>query len=270
VSHLQERDSPLEIFSEAAQAQYAEAASEFSRYLNHKNFAAVKEYAMSRGLSEQDLADAKMGFCPPYHNHWFPLLRGRLIVPICDSYGRYIAFAGRRFEPLADMTHRALRELYRGDDTRIQERIQSWDGAKWINEVYKKKRHLYNLENAKSWIEKRGYAILMEGYMDVRVSASLQLPNACALCGTTVSEIHAQLLRRYTDRVALMLDGDAAGAKAIETGRKTLEAAGIQVLGIHLTPGKDPDEFVRAGNPKLIHQAIKSAFTGGHSDLDFD
>src|SRR5438105_7314962 len=116
--------------------------------------------------------------------------RNRLIVPICRDSGPVIAFGGRVMD--ADQ-----------------------GGPKYLNSpetpIYSKSRTLYGLNLTKAAIRKLGYAVLVEGYFDFAQVFQADAAPAVASCGTALTPQQAQLLRRFTTKVVLSFDPDAAG-----------------------------------------------------------
>ncbi len=149
---------------------------------------------------------------------WVPRFRQRLIFPIWDLKGRTVGFAGRIVEPGSS-------------------------AAKYVNspetEVFNKRRLLYAIHKAKSAIQKSGYALLMEGYMDVLLAHQFGFKEAVATMGTAVTTHHAQLLSRLTQKVILAMDNDAAGQAAMTNSYDTLKQYGFEISVLQLEE-KDP------------------------------
>lgn len=229
-------------------------AAEFARHLTL--MPDVMAYLAERGLDAEHVARFGLGFCPPYSSHWFPLLRGRVIVPIQDAHGQVVAFAGRKYEPMALFTERSFRDSYDHKPGEAQKRIDQWNRGKWINEPYQKSRHLFNLDRALASARERGYIVVVEGYMDALVLSANGLQNTVAVCGTRLSERHAALLARYCRRVIILLDGDSAGEDAQEHILPRLAQAGILPQVIMLPEGYDPDDFVLQGHKRVLYAAL--------------
>ena len=176
----------------------------------------------------------------------YDLFRNRLMVPICDSEGRVIAFGGRTL----------------GDDQ-----------VKYLNSpespIYHKSLHLFGFSNAKDSIKQKDAVIVVEGYFDVITCHQYGFGNAVATCGTALTEQQAKLLMRYTERkrVYLSFDADAAGVRAVDRGIEVLsaiaEGVGMELRVINIPGGKDPDECLRssADGPELFESAIQAAPT---------
>jgi DNA primase len=150
--------------------------------------------------------------------------RNRLMVPICRDSGSVIAFGGRQMDP-------------------------DQGGPKYLNSpdtpIYSKGRTLYGLNLTKSQIRSVGFAVLVEGYFDFAQVFQSQAAPAVASCGTALTPQQAQLLRRFTSKVVLSFDPDAAGLGAAVRSCELLVAEGFDVNVVVLDKGEDPDTFIR-------------------------
>lgn len=226
----------------------------------------MMQYVLDRGITIDQVRDNMVGFCPPYCRHWFPLLRGRITVTISDAHGRPVALAGRQYDPMRKATHRSFRESHR-DDAKSQLLIDKWEAGKWINEPYQKARHLFNLHRAKHFARKMGYIVCVEGYFDALVLENFGLPNTVALCGTRLTAFHAALLYRYTDRIIVLMDGDAAGENALQHIIPRCNESNIQCKVLSLPPKCDPDEFVLKRGHRL-HQICEQLLDSDYERID--
>ena len=150
--------------------------------------------------------------------------RERIIFTISDSEGRVVGFGGR---------------VLNDTDSR----------PKYLNSpetlVYKKGNILYGLNITKDSIRKSKEAFLVEGYFDLITVYQHGIKNIIATSGTALTEDHARILRRYTDTVTLVFDGDEAGRNASNRGGIVLLNGGVKVKVISLPNGNDPDNFIR-------------------------
>ena len=218
------------------------------------------EYLNSRGISQDIIDEANIGFCPPYFSHYLnkqiiisPLMKGRITVPIKDAYGKIIAFAGRKFEPIESNVELAFWNMYQNSPAEAQSRIDQWKRGKWINESFPKKFHLFNLYLAKKMMREKNYVFLVEGYFDSLTLNSFGLLNNVALCGTRLTDWHAAKLSRYCNTAVALLDGDEAGRKALEHMTSALEEVGMNLKIISLPDGYDPDTYLlKYGSKKII------------------
>lgn len=185
---------------------------------------ALLEKLMADGFSTQELiaaglikeADGKKGT-------WYDRFRNRLMFPIRDSAGRTVAFTGRALDPN--------------------------DQAKYLNspetDLYKKHELLFGMDKAKDAIRTRGFAILVEGQMDLLMLHQIGFQNTVALSGTALSKEHLALVKRYADNLMLALDADRAGLAAAQKSAIAALAAGMKVKAVKMPPGKDPADVAK-------------------------
>ncbi|MBI4486147.1 MAG: DNA primase, partial [Acidobacteria bacterium] len=164
--------------------------------------------------------------------------RHRLMVPIARDTGSIIAFGGRHME--ADQ-----------------------GGPKYLNSpetpIYSKARTLYGLNLTKQGIRKLGYAVLVEGYFDFAQVFQTDAAPVIASCGTALTPQQAQLLRRFTTKVVLSYDPDAAGQGAAARSCELLVAEGFDVNVVVLDKGEDPDTFIRHQGADRYRERLRSS-----------
>lgn len=244
---------PYILEQERLQAQNAVSQSLMQEYAD--NLLAIPEavdYIMKRGLTIEHAEKGEIGYCPPYFKSRSLLLRGRIVIPIKDVHGSIVALAGRIFEPARELALRAIWDAKSADPKKAQHSITMWQRAKWWNEPYPKRNHLYNLNLAKDSAQDLGYVVLVEGYFDSLVLTQSGIKNSAALCGSSLTPIHATKIKRYADHVIVMLDGDKAGESGVERMMPILEEAQITPHVFVLPEGCDPDEFV----PKISRKQL--------------
>lgn len=186
----------------------------------------VAKYLLQAGFKLADLEDAgltsqggKNGFFDKFHH--------RLVFPIIDYRGQVVAFGGR---------------------------IMGEGQPKYLNspetKYFHKSQNLYGLFQAAVAIRRDDEAVLMEGYMDVLTAHQFGVSNAVASLGTAFNIEHARLLKRYTTRILLVYDGDAAGLNAADKAIDILHENGFVVRLLVLPDNMDPDDFLkRYGKP---------------------
>jgi DNA primase len=149
--------------------------------------------------------------------------RHRLMIPICRDTGSVIAFGGRIID--ADQQ------------------------PKYLNSpetpIYSKSRTLYGLNLSKAAVRQGGFVVLVEGYFDFAQVYQAGFQAVVASCGTALTPQQAQQLRRFTGKVVLSFDPDAAGQGAAAKSCEMLVAEGFEVNVAVLPAGDDPDTFVR-------------------------
>jgi len=163
--------------------------------------------------------------------------RNRLIVPICRDTGSIIAFGGRAM-----------------DADQLPKYLNSPETA-----IYSKGRTLYGLNLTKAAVRKLGYAVLVEGYFDFAQVFQTEAAPVVASCGTALTPQQAQLLRRFTSKIVLSYDPDAAGEGAATRSCEVLVAEGFDVNVAVLNPGEDPDTFIRKQGPDRYRERLRSS-----------
>ncbi len=161
--------------------------------------------------------------------NWFFVFRGRLMIPICDLQGQVVAFTARQLE-----------ETPRDH--------ASWK-AKYINSpetpLFKKSKLLFNLDRARESVREAGRLVLVEGQLDALRSWERGLKEAIAPQGTSVTQDQVDRIKRYTDRLEVLLDSDEAGKRAALRLLPMAFAKRLEVQVMELPEGTDPDDFLR-------------------------
>jgi DNA primase len=163
-------------------------------------------------------------------------------------------FRGRLMFPIYDL---------RGDAVGFGARLLDGDGPKYLNSpetaIYQKSRLLYGLNWAKGDIVRSGRAVVVEGYTDVIAFHLAGDPVAVATCGTALGEDHLDLLRRFTERVVLAFDADAAGAGAALRGFEVAVPGDLDLRVALMPEGRDPADLVAAGRGDLLAKAVEES-----------
>jgi DNA primase len=169
---------------------------------------------------------------------FYDRFRGRLIFPICDTQGRVVAFGGR---------------------------ILDNGEPKYLNSpetlLYTKGLHLFGLNYSRDAIRKRGYAVLVEGYLDFILPFQFGVRNLVASLGTALTENQVRLLGRYAKRIIVNFDPDSAGVAATKRSLELLLAEGFKVNILTLPDNLDPDEFIKSRGPEGYLKAMKGSQT---------
>ena len=199
---------------------------------------ALIEALESRGVSEKQIIAAGLASKSKIDSGVYDRLRGRVIIPIADIFGRVVAFGGRI--------------------------LNSADNSpKYLNtpetEIFSKGRLLFGLDKANRAISAKNTAVVVEGYMDAISLANAGIENVVASLGTAFTAEHAKLLTRYARRVIFCYDSDEAGQRATVRALPIIQAAGAEVFVIVVPDGKDPDEFVRKHGREEFERLIENA-----------
>lgn len=170
---------------------------------------------------------------------YYDKFRNRLMIPIRDERGRFIAFGGRVL-----------------DDSK----------PKYINSpeniVYSKGRNLFGLNVAREGVHgplKR--LLIVEGYMDAISLYQRGITNVVASLGTALTDSQGRLLRRNTEQVILGYDADGAGQQAIIRGMEILKSMDIDIRILQISGAKDPDEYVLKFGPEKMLKAMDEAIS---------
>ena len=235
----------------------------------------VIEYLTKRGITQEIIEKYSLGLAPKAYSTFYKKyksdftdevlekagliiktregeyidrFRNRIIIPIQNEFGDYVAFGARAIEPEQQPKY-----------------LNSSDSL-----IYNKSKLLYGLYHAKDAIKKDDSVVLMEGYFDVISAQAHGIENAVASCGTSLTADHIKLLSRYTPsrRIYLSFDTDSAGQKATKRNAELIKEAFLglgnikqfdesylstsddkyscEIRVIAPPEGKDPDEFIRS------------------------
>ena len=196
-------------------------------------------YGRSLGFTDAELVAAGIVRRKEETGRCFDHFKGRLTFAIENEQGRVVGFSARSLEP------------------------KPLAGGKYINTpetpVFKKGNLLYALPLARRMMTERNLAILCEGQLDTIAFHRAGFECAVAPQGTGFTEGQARILRRYTNRVFLAFDADAAGQKAILRAVEILLPLSFDIRAIRIPGGKDPDELYANGGAEALAQAVDAA-----------
>ena len=195
------------------------------------------EYLVKTGLClarENNSLDQKSSLVDRY--------AGRVIFPWLNVSGKVVAFGGR----LLDARTKGVQQKY----------VNSPD-----SEIYHKERELYGLYQAKKMIAKEDRVYMVEGYTDVIAMHQCGIENVVANSGTALSIHQIKLLRRFTQNITLLYDGDEAGIHAAMRGTDMLLAEGMNIKVLLLPDGDDPDSFARKHSATEFKEYIEQNAT---------
>ena len=227
-----------------------------------------KQYFRSRGIRDDIIAKFNLGFALPKRDalataaqkagykaeflvktglcYGEDALRdryaGRVIFPWLNVSGKVVAFGGR----LLDSRTKGVQQKY----------VNSPD-----SEIYHKERELYGLYQAKKAIAKEDRVYMVEGYTDVIAMHQCGLENVVANSGTALSVHQIKLLRRFTQNITLLYDGDEAGIHAAMRGTDMLLAEGMNIKVLLLPDGDDPDSFSKKHSAQEFKDYIEKNAT---------
>lgn len=232
------------------------------RLLTGSDAGAARSYLRARGLTGDDVRTFRIGWAP---DGWDALATAG-IAPADDLDAAGLVFTNRRGRLQDAFRARIVFPIFTadGEPVALGGRILpgSDDPAKYKNStetpIYTKSRTLYGLNWAKGDIVRRGVAVVCEGYTDVIGFHRSGVPLAVATCGTAFTEDHVKLLKRYTSKVVLAFDADAAGQGAAERFYEWERAYDIEVAVARLPEGRDPGDLAQS-DPEALHTAVETA-----------
>ena len=200
---------------------------------DHKD--AFSVHAKKNGYSPDILL--KTGLSVGSDERLYDRFQGRVIFPIHNLTGKVVGFGGR---------------ILSSDKTK----------AKYLNspesEVYNKSKTLYGIFFAKNAIIKADNCLLVEGYTDVISMHQAGIENVVASSGTSLTVDQIKLIRRYTNNITILYDGDKAGINASLRGTDMILEEGMNVRVLLFPDGDDPDSFVRKNRSSDVENHIRN------------
>lgn len=242
--------------------------------LNTESGENALEYAHQRGLNDEIIKEFNLGYAPDEdillnylsqkdfkqdllrdsglfvvdrNGNFHDRFKGRLMFPINDISGQTIAFSGRLVQQRNDL-------------------------PKYLNspesKIFHKSTTLFNLNLAKTEINKQKAVILFEGFMDVIAAYSAGVSNAVASMGTSLTEEQLRILQRMAKKIYISYDGDSAGQKATNRAISLIQhVRGLQIGVVQMPDQLDPDEYLR----KFCGEKFKQIYDGPKETvIDFE
>ncbi len=194
------------------------------------------DFAVGKGYKVEFLE--KSGLTKVNEGRRFDFFRGRVMFPVHSISGKVLGFGGRTLKKEAKV-------------------------AKYFNSpetiLYKKSDILYGLFFSKNAIIKRDRCLLVEGYTDVISLHQSGIENVVASSGTSLTTGQINLIKRYTDNITILYDGDAAGIRASFRGIDLILEQGMNVRVVLFPDGDDPDSYAKKHSSSEVEEYISSA-----------
>ena len=198
----------------------------------------VMKYLLSKGYSKDLIFKAGLISKSSKNNKYYDKFRDRVIFPIFNVKGKIIAFGGRIIE-------------------------KNNNAPKYLNSpetvVFNKSKTLYGLNIARKNLRNNEKIILVEGYMDVVVLHKYGIKNVVAALGTSFTNEHAKIIKKYVNELIICFDSDSAGLKATYRAIKNVEGEIEKVKVIELEKGYDPDDFIKEKGRDAFDEKIRNA-----------
>jgi DNA primase len=224
---------------------------------------AVRDYLLARGLAPETIEAFHLGFAPPGWTRLLDHLRREGVSPedaekvgllVRNDYGLRDRFVDRVIFPILDLEGRPIAFGGRARGEAQPKYLNSPETPTFI-----KSKTLYGLDRARASIGRVGYAVAVEGYMDLIACHQAGFTQAIATLGTALTPEHVRILRRYASRLVLAYDGDAAGLRAALRAAPMFEEAGCDARVLRLPPGSDPDTFIASQGRQAFQGQIDAA-----------
>jgi len=192
------------------------------------------KHALEKGYKLEYLE--KVGLTKSKDDRYFDFFRGRVMFPIQSITGRVLGFGGRTL-----FTDKKIAKYFNSPESII----------------YNKSEILYGLFFAKGAIVKYDECLLCEGYTDVISMHQAGIENVVSSSGTSLTKEQVKLVKRYTQNLTILYDGDAAGIKASFRGIDLILEEGMNVKVVLFPDGEDPDSFSKKTSSTELEQYIK-------------
>ncbi len=215
----------------------------------------LAQYLRKSGLSH--VAAETVGLLAPRRNGpgHYDRFRHRLMFGVVDLRGKVVAFSGRSLPEPSDA------DLARAELSSMGSAAE--EPAKYINSsespIYRKRETVFGLFQARDSVRRSDECVLVEGNFDVMSLHARGIDNVVAPLGTAFTREQAALIKRYSQNVTLLFDGDSAGRRATVASREPCEAEGLYARVATLPDGVDPDDLVRQKGPDALRAMLKSA-----------
>ncbi|MPS65987.1 DNA primase [Chryseobacterium sp.] len=198
---------------------------------------AFTAYALEKGYSKEILEKSGLSIFPENTPSGVDRFRERVIFPIHSFSGRVLGFGARI----------------------LKNNVKT---AKYLNspetEIYHKSNVLYGLNQSKQAISKKNVCLLVEGYMDVISLHMSGIENVVASSGTSLTTEQIKLIKRLTENVTILFDGDNAGIKASFRSIDMLLTEGMNIRVLLFPDGDDPDSFARKHPQEYVEKFIEN------------
>ncbi|WP_294282754.1 DNA primase [uncultured Chryseobacterium sp.] len=198
---------------------------------------AFTEYALEKGYSKDLLEKSGLSIFPENSPAGIDRFRERVMFPIHSFSGRVLGFGARI----------------------LRNNVKT---AKYLNspetEIYHKSNVLYGLNQSKQAISRKNVCLLVEGYMDVISLHMSGIENVVASSGTSLTTEQIKLIKRLTENVTILFDGDNAGIKASFRSIDMLLTEGMNIRVLLFPDGDDPDSFARKHSQEYVEKFIEN------------
>jgi DNA primase len=240
-----------------------EALNFFTKNLKSSDLAL--SYLKNRGISEISIDHFKIGYAPNKRDALFNYLKKKghpdsLIkdagLAVTDKTGYRDIFRGRIMFPIFNIHNYVIAFGGRVIDDAMPKYINSPE-----TEIFRKGETLFAINVSKDEIRKKGYAIIVEGYLDTIICHQYGFKNTVAPLGTALTQKQIQMLKLLIGKVVLVFDSDEAGIAAAKRSLTTLCECNITVKIVLLPANEDPDNFLRKNGSQSFKKLLSKSFS---------
>ncbi len=280
-------------------------------FLNEPEAEAAREYVRSRGITDASGENFMIGYAPLDYDstlRWIRFDRNRVRILEAagvlayredyDEQGRVLPRPTFEQTPeIGDAERRRYYDRFRGrlifPIRDVQDRVVAFGGrllpnttlkspAKYVNSpetpIFTKSKMVYGLDRARNAIRKTKVALIMEGYTDCIVASQFGFENTIAVLGTALGAEHVRVLKRFADKMILLLDGDEPGQKRAREVLRFFVEQGVDMSVLTLPEDDDPCEFLLEKGAEEFERLLKNgtvdaldhAFQTSTAGIDLD
>ncbi len=267
---IQEEEQSAEQIEQENEKEALYLIHQFASTLYKDNLTSLQEgkaigmsYFKERGFTLETIKKFDLGYSPEDKNFLGSkaLAKGYskdLLIKSGILYGDYLVdrFAARVMFPIHNLTGRVIG--FGGRTLKTDKSV-----AKYVNspetDIYHKSKVLYGISQAKKNIIKNDRCFLVEGYTDVISMHQAGVENVVASSGTALTVEQIRLIKRFTENITVLFDGDAAGIRAAFRGIDMILEEGLNVKVILFPDGEDPDSFSQKKSPEELMNFLNDA-----------
>ena len=240
------------------------ANSFYRMSLSEPQASSARRYLEERGLTAQIMSDFQVGYSIPGGSLYRHLAAQGAPLNLAEEIGLIVVGrSGKHTDRLQDRVMFPILTVSNDIAGFSGRMLPGGRDPKYLNspdsKIFTKGELLFGLVQGRDAIKKDGFCLLVEGQIDVLALHQSGLQNAAAPLGTALTEHQALVIRRFTDQVVLMFDGDDAGRKAAWRGMTVLMGAGVYGRMAKMPDGEDPDSLLRSGGPEAVRAVVDQA-----------
>ncbi|MFN4226974.1 MAG: DNA primase [Candidatus Ratteibacteria bacterium] len=237
------------------------AANLYNKFIFSPSGKIALEYLYQRNLTDSHINNFSIGFAPSNNFLLSKIEEEKLnkedfvLAALLDEQGKEDTFKNRIIFPIYNIKNEIIGFGGRAIDDQVMPKYLNIRE----NILFNKSNCLYGINWSKESIKLKGFVILVEGYFDVLKMHINGIENTVAPMGTSITELHLNLLKKITDKILLLFDGDDAGIRAALRNLETIIRNGFEIKICMLPSGFDPDKFIDEYGVKTMLSFIEKS-----------